>query len=122
MQQLTGNFLGVLIQNGRLSLLPSIIRQFKSEMRKRRGEIEARVETAFALSPSQTDSLQKELTKVMGANVTLKVEVNEDLLGGLVVTVGSQIIDDSVACKLEKLQRAMSAGSNENKAQLKEVG
>lgn len=121
-QQLTGNFLGVVADNRRLSVLPAMIKAFQAELRKRRGEIEARVETAFALSPAQTNALQKELSKAMGANVTLDVAVNKDLLGGIVVTVGSRMIDDSVRSKLERLQRAMSAGSNENQAQLKEVG
>ena len=122
LQQLTGNFLGVVAQNGRLALLPNIIEGFQEALRKRRGEIEAKVETAYALTPAQTDALQKELTKAMGSNVTLNVSVNEGLLGGMVVTVGSRMIDDSVRNKLERLQRTMSSGSNENQTQLKEVG
>lgn len=121
-QQLTGNFLGVVANNRRLSLLPQIIRTCKTELRKRRGEVEAKVESAFALTPAQTDALQKELSKAMGVNVTLNVEVNKDLLGGMIVTVGSRMIDDSVRRKLERLQRTMSSGSNENQTQLKEVG
>ncbi len=122
LQQLTGNFLGVVADNRRLPALPQIIKKFQEELRKRRGEVEARVETAFALTPAQTDALQKELTKSMGTNVTLSVEVNEELLGGMIVTVGSRMIDDSVRRKLERLQRTMSSGSNENQAHLKEVG
>lgn len=122
LQQLTGNFLGVVSDNRRLAALPQIIKKFVEELRRRRGEVEAKVETAFALSPAQTDALQKELTKAMGTNVTLDVAVDEDLLGGMVVTVGSRMIDDSVRRKLERLQRTMSSGSNENQTQLKEVG
>lgn len=121
-QQLTGNFLGVVANNRRLPLLPQIIRAFKAELRKRRGEVEARVESAFPMTPAQTDALQKELSKAMGVNVTLNVAVNKDLLGGMIVTVGSRMIDDSVRRKLERLQRTMSSGSNENQTQLKEVG
>lgn len=122
LQQLTGNFLGVLADNRRLNILPQIIRKFAEECRRRRGEVEAKVETAYAMSPAQTDALQKELSKAMGTNVTLDVSVNKDLLGGMVVTVGSRMIDDSVRRKLERLQRTMSSGSNENQTQLKEVG
>ncbi len=122
LQKLTGNFLGVIADNRRLTALPQIIKAFQDELRQRRGEVEAKVETAFALSPAQTDALQKQLSKTMGTNVTLDVEVNKDLLGGMVVTVGSRMIDDSVRRKLERLQRTMSTGSNENQTQLKEVG
>ncbi len=121
-QQLTGNFLGVVADNRRLALLPTIIRVFAEELRKRRGEVEAKVETAFALSAAQTKALQEQLSKAMGTNVTLNVQVNKDLLGGMAVTIGSRMIDDSVRRKLEKLQRTMSSGSNENQTQLKEVG
>lgn len=121
-QQLTGNFLGVVADNRRLPILPQIIGAFEAELRKRRGEVEARVETAYALTKAQTEALQKELSKAMGTNVALTVDVNQDLLGGMVVTVGSQMIDDSVRNKLEKLRRTMSSGSNENQATLKEVG
>lgn len=122
LQQLTGNFLGVVADNRRLSILPQIIAKFHEELRRRSGEVEAVVETAFALTPAQTDALQKELSGAMGVNVTLNVSVNQDLLGGMTVTVGSRMIDDSVRRKLEKLQRTMSSGSNENQTQLKEVG
>lgn len=121
-QKLTGNFLGVIADNRRLRLLPQMLEVFTAELRRRRGDVEAKVETAYALSPAQTDALQKQLSKAMGTNVTLNVSVNKDLLGGMVVTVGSRMIDDSVRRKLERLQRTMSAGSNENQTHLKEVG
>jgi F-type H+-transporting ATPase subunit delta len=119
--KLTKNFLGVLAQNRRLSATVGIIGAIRKELYKRRGEIEAKVQTAYALTADQTKTLQQELTKVMGSNVTLEVEVDKDLLGGMIVTVGSTMIDDSVRRKLEKLGRAMGTSSNEN-IQLKEVG
>ena len=106
-QTLTVNFLGVLAQNRRLGSIGAVIGAFTSELRRRRGEVEAKVQSAFALNPAQTNALQEQLSKAMGTNVTLDVEVKKDLLGGLVVTVGSRMIDDSVKRKLEKLQRAM---------------
>jgi F-type H+-transporting ATPase subunit delta len=72
--------------------------------------VDARVQTAFALSDEQTKALQKSLSDAMGSHVTLNVEVNRDLLGGLIVTVGSRMIDDSVRRKLERLKRAMTSG------------
>ena len=119
-QKLTASFLGVLADNRRMGHLPSVVKAFARELSKRRGEIEANVETAFALSSAQTKALQEQLSKAMGSHVTLNVEVNKDLLGGMTVTVGSTMIDDSVRRKLEKLGRAMGTGSSDK--QLKEVG
>jgi F-type H+-transporting ATPase subunit delta len=113
-QKLTGNFLSVLAKNRRLPSILSITRSFAHELASRRGEVEATVRTAYALGAEQTKNLQKELGKAMGSNVTLNVEIDKDLLGGMTVTVGSLMIDDSVRSKLERLQRAMNQNVNEN--------
>lgn len=105
---LTNNFLGVLAQNRRLSALNGVIRALKLELDRRRGVVDARVQTAFALSDAQTKALQKSLSDAMGSNVTLNVEIDRDLLGGMIVTVGSRMIDDSVRRKLERLKRTLS--------------
>lgn len=106
--KLTVNFLGALTQNRRLPALGGIMKAFRAELTRRRGEVEAKVQSAAALSPAQTKALQEQLSKAMGTNVTLDVSVDKDLLGGMIVTVGSRMIDDSVKRKLEKLQRAMN--------------
>lgn len=105
---LTVRFLGVLSQNRRTGALPDVIRAAKAELTRRRGGVEARVQTAYALSDAQTRELQKSLSDAMGSNVTLNVEVNRDILGGMIVTVGSRMIDDSVRRKLERLKRTLS--------------
>lgn len=107
-QSLTKHFLGVLAQNRRLPALEGVIKAFRAELTRRRGQIDVKVQSAAALTPAQTKALQEQLSKAMGTNVTLNVEVQKDLLGGMVVTVGSRMIDDSVKRKLEKLQRAMN--------------
>ncbi len=107
-QLLTQNFLGVLAENRRLSALSAVIKAFRTEAAQRRGEVEAHVQTAYALTPAQTDALQKELSKALGSNVTLNVQVAKDLLGGMIVTVGSRMIDDSLKRKLERLKRTLS--------------
>ena len=119
-QKLTKNFLGVLAQNGRLNILPAILRDVESEMTKRRGELVANVETAVALTDKQTKALQKEISKAMGRDVMIEATVNPDIMGGMVVTAGSYMIDDSVKRKLERLRSAMSGSANEN-VNLKEV-
>jgi len=105
---LTVKFLGVLVQNSRLSILNDVIRALISELNRRRGGVEAKVQTAVALSDAQTKDLQKSLSDAMGSHVTLNVEVNKGILGGMIVTVGSRMIDDSVRRKLERLKRTLS--------------
>jgi F-type H+-transporting ATPase subunit delta len=105
---LTVRFLGVLAQNRRLPMLPNVIRALITELNRRRGGVEAKVQTAFALSDAQTKDLQKSLSDAMGSSVSLNVEVNRDILGGMIVTVGSRMIDDSVRRKLERLKRTLS--------------
>lgn len=105
---LTAKFLGVLVQNRRLPILKDVIRALIAELNRRRGGVEAKVQTAVALSDAQTKDLQKSLSDAMGSNVTLNVEVNKSILGGMIVTVGSRMIDDSVRRKLERLKRTLS--------------
>lgn len=110
LQKLTSNFLGVLAVNNRLSMLEKIVIAFQDELVRRRGELRAKVQTAYALTNEQTQALKDQLGKAMGSNVTLDVEINKDLLGGMVVTVGSKQIDSSVKRQLELLKRAMAQG------------
>lgn len=109
-QKLTKNFIGILARNRRLPQLSGIIAAFKNELARRRGEMEAKIKTAAALTPAQTKQLQDSLSQAMGSHVTLNVEVDRDLLGGMTITVGSRLIDDSVRGKLDRLRRAMTEG------------
>lgn len=106
--QLSVNFLGVLAHNRRLSAVAEVIAAFHRECARRRGEVAARVQTAYALTPAQTEALQKELSQALGSQVALNVEVAKDLLGGMIVTVGSRMVDDSLKRKLERLKRTLS--------------
>lgn len=115
-QDVTANFLALLAQNRRLNIVGSIINAAHKEMANRRGEVAAHVQSAFKLSPAQEKALQESLTKAVGKNVAVNVEVQEDLIGGMIVTVGSQMIDDSVKRKLERLKIAMKSNANSNAA------
>lgn len=117
---ITTNFLKVLIGNRRLNVLESVLDVFKEEVSKRRGEVIVTVETAQDLTAAQVKSLQAALKKETGADVALNTKVSPEILGGMVVTVGSHMIDDSVARKLERLKASISGGANEN-TNLKEV-
>ncbi len=113
-QDITINFLSLLAQNRRLNMLSSIINAVRMDISRLRGEISAQVSSAFKLSKEQENALQESLTKAMGQTVAVKVDVQEDLIGGMVVTVGSQMIDDSVKRKLERLKIAMKSNANNN--------
>jgi F-type H+-transporting ATPase subunit delta len=120
-QQLTQNFLGVLVQNRRISTLENILRAARSEFSRRRGEQTANVVTASALTPEQTRALQDAISKAVGSDVFLEAKVDPEILGGMIVTVGSRMIDDSVRRKLERLRSAMTRQSNQNVQTVEEV-
>jgi F-type H+-transporting ATPase subunit delta len=104
---LTANFLGVLAENRRLSQLPAIIRAFRTIAAAQRGEVTAEVTSAHALSESQLSALQQKLKAREGRNVKIHSNVDPDLLGGLVVTIGSKRIDSSIRTRLNSLAHAM---------------
>lgn len=116
---LTKNLLNLLAENRRLPILTGVIAAVKREMANRRGEMNAKVQTASALTAAETKALQKSLSDALGQNVTLDIDVNQDLIGGMVITVGSKMIDDSVKRKLERLKQAMKSSANQNANQAK---
>ena len=106
---LTTNFLGVLAANRRLAKLPAIITAFKAIAAAQRGEVSATVTSAHPLSATQLTALKNKLTAREGRTVMLTASVDPDLLGGLVVTIGSQRIDASIRTRLNSLAKAMQA-------------
>lgn len=119
---LTRNFLGILVKNRRLGAVQGISEAFRTELSRRRGEVAVEVQTAQDMSASQLESLQRAIAKGLGRDVALKAKVEPSILGGMIVTIGSKMIDDSVARKLERLKAAMSRQSNQNIQTVKEVG
>jgi F-type H+-transporting ATPase subunit delta len=104
---ITANFLGVLADNRRLNQLPAIIRAFRDLAAHQRGEIAAEVVSAHPLSKTQIDSLKAQLRTRTGRDVTVDLAVDPSLLGGLVVKIGSQMIDSSIKTRLNSLAHAM---------------
>ena len=107
LSDLTRNFLGVLAQNRRVGELPKVIRAFQSIAAAQRGEVTAEVASAHPLSGEQLATLEQKLRARQGRTVKLKTRVDPDLLGGLVVTIGSQRIDSSIRSRLNSLAQAM---------------
>jgi F-type H+-transporting ATPase subunit delta len=105
--ELTRNFLGVLAQNRRAGELPAVIRAFHAIAAAQRGEVSAEVASAHPLTDAQLSALEQKLRAREGRTVKLKSRVDPDLLGGLVVTVGSKRIDGSIRTRLNSLAQAM---------------
>jgi len=101
------NFVKVVARNGRLFALPTIIKSFRALAAQGRGEIAAEVTSAAPLSKSQLADLAKTLKGKIGKTVTLSEHVDPSLIGGLVVKVGSRMIDSSLKTKLTAMKIAM---------------
>lgn len=103
----TRSFLGVLAENRRLAQLPKIIRAFRDLASRHRGEVAAEVTSAHPLDAEQVDALKQQLRQRVGRDVSVDLAVDPSLLGGLVVRVGSQMIDSSIKTRLNALANAM---------------
>lgn len=102
-----GNTLGLMAQNRRLFVVPGLIAQMKALIAADRGEVTAEITSAKPLTKAQTEALTKTLTESVGRDVKLDVTVDQDLIGGLIIKVGSQMIDSSIRSKLAHLQNVM---------------
>ena len=104
---ITANFAGVLARNGRKNELRKVIRAFRRLAAEHRGETTAEVVTARPLSDDQLAALKQQLRTRAGRDVNLETEVDPAILGGIVVKLGSQMIDASIRTKLNRLASAM---------------
>jgi len=104
---ITTNFLGVLANNRRLGQLPQIIRAFNMLAANHRGETTAEVTSAHPLTDDQVAALRTNLKSRLGRDISVDLTVDPFILGGLVVKVGSQMIDGSIRTKLNSLAHAM---------------
>jgi F-type H+-transporting ATPase subunit delta len=104
---LTRRFLGVLAKNGRLSQLNAVIRTFARLAAQHRGETTAEVTSAFPLNDDQMAALKANLKARGGNDVTIDAKVDPAILGGIVVRLGSRMIDASIKTKLNNLAYAM---------------
>jgi F-type H+-transporting ATPase subunit delta len=104
---LTKNFLLLVAKNRRLFATPDMIRAFRAMFARHRGETSATVTAASKLTETQVTALRQALTAALGKKVMLEERVDAGLLGGLVVKVGSRMVDTSLRTKLNSLKVAM---------------
>jgi len=103
----TGNTLRLMAQKRRLFVLPAMLASLRARIADHKGEVTADVVSAKALTKAQSDKLSKVLKAATGHEVNLNATVDESLIGGLVVKVGSTMIDTSIKAKLNALQNTL---------------
>ena len=107
LDSLTGNFLGVLAENRRLADLSGMIDAYNAIVAAHRGEVTAKVTSAHPLSAEQLKTLAANLKTRVGRDVQIQATVDPAILGGLVVQLGSQLIDGSIRTRLNSFAQAM---------------
>ena len=101
------NLLSLMASRRRLFVLPHMLRQLRDLIAREKGEVTAEVTAAKQLTQKQQDKLAETLKASVGKDVKINLAVDESLIGGLVVKVGSRMIDTSISSRLSSLQNAM---------------
>ena len=107
LSQRLSSTLGLMAQGRRLFVLPQLIAALQAMIAEEKGEVTADVTAAEPLTKTQADRLAKTLSASVGKTVKLNTTVDDSLIGGLIVKVGSKMIDTSIRSKLASLQNAM---------------
>lgn len=103
------NFLRTVIDNGRITVLPEIADQFRALKNAQSGSSDATVYSAFALDNAAVEDLAVTLEKRFGRKLNVKVELQPDLIGGVRVVVGDEVLDTSVKARLEQMKVALTS-------------
>ncbi|MDA0968168.1 MAG: F0F1 ATP synthase subunit delta [Proteobacteria bacterium] len=105
--ELTSTFLKVIQKNKRFSNLASIITQFMNINSQKRGDVLADITSADELNDEQKNNITNQLKSILGDKLSLSFDVDKNIMGGLIVKVGSKMIDTSLANKINKLKISM---------------
>ena len=105
--ELTTTFIKVIEKNKRFSNLVSIITQFMNINSQKRGDVLADIKSADELNDDQKNNITNQLKSILGDKLSLSFDVDKNIMGGLIVKVGSKMIDTSLANKINKLKIAM---------------
>ena len=107
MSTLSANLIGLMSKNRRLFLLEEMISAFQIMLADHRGEVSAEVTSAINLKPAHMSAIKEALKKIVGRDVAIETKVDPTIIGGLIVRVGSRMIDNSLRTKLQNLELAM---------------
>ncbi len=108
---LAKNFFALVARNRRLFAAPDMVRAFRALAAKARGEVTADVQSAHPLTDAQAEALKAALKASVGKDVTLQTRVDPSLIGGLVVKLGSRMVDSSIKTKLQSLSLSLQGGA-----------
>lgn len=108
---LTRRFTAVVAANRRLFALSDMIGAYRALLSRHRGEVGAEVISSAPLSPAQLDAVTDALGRILGARVAVSEKIDPGLIGGMVVRVGSRMVDSSLRTKLDKLQLVMKGAA-----------
>ena len=111
LSELVRNFIGVVAGNRRLFALEGMIGAYRGLVAQHRGEVTAEITSATPLSESQRSAVEQALKQAIGSNVAIDIEIDLNLIGGMVVRVGSRMVDSSLRTKLQRLQLAMKGAA-----------
>lgn len=109
--EMTTNFFKLITKNRRLPAAGDVVRAFQALAARARGEVTAEVTSATALSDEQTTALKATLKDSVGKDVQLSTNVDPSLLGGLIVKIGSRMVDSSLRTKLATMKAALSGNA-----------
>ncbi len=101
------NFMGLVLENGRLPALPEVARQFRALKNAASGSTDALVYSAFPMDGQATAEVAAALEKRFGRKLGVKVEIDESLIGGIRAVVGDEVLDTSVKARLEQMKMAL---------------
>jgi len=109
--QLVRTFVAVVSRNRRLFALEGMIKAYRALVARHRGEVTAEVISATPLSAAQRAAVEEALKQAIGANITVNTAVDPALIGGMIVRVGSRMVDSSLRTKLQRLQLVMKGAA-----------
>ena len=107
--QMGQNFLRTVIENGRIAALPEVAEQFRALKNAQQGSFDAVVHSAFAMDSAALADLSGVLEKRFGRKLNLRVELQPELIGGVRVVVGDEVLDTSIKARLEQMKVALTA-------------
>lgn len=112
MEKIVLNFLLVILEKGRIEQIEEIVTAYQSVLDDKAGVVSVDVKSAYQLSSEEQRRLEEAMKKVTGKDVKLSYSVDEELIGGLRLQVGSKVYDGSILSSLEQLRSRMRVGSN----------